>query len=107
MLPVRLSDTGFPVLRKDPLQWRLDCLELCSWNLLEILSLYRYRVPLDELIAAQVNLTFELIPWPVRYSVSDEFPIALLRDTPVLPNCSSNQSVLKNSGTASNPAVAR
>jgi hypothetical protein len=41
-------------------------------------------MPLDELIAAQVNLTFELIPRPVRDTIFNEFPISLLRYTPVL-----------------------
>jgi hypothetical protein len=39
--------------------------------------------PLDELVAAQVNLAFENIPRPIPYSVSDKFPIPLLRYTPV------------------------
>jgi hypothetical protein len=41
-------------------------------------------VPLDEFFAAQVNLTFEIIPWPIRYPVSDKFPIPLPCYTPVL-----------------------
>src|SRR5262249_43703827 len=41
------------------------------------------RLPVNELVAAQVNLTFELIPRPLRYPVSDKFPISVLRYTPV------------------------
>ena len=41
------------------------------------------RLPVNELVAAQVNLTFELILRPLRY-LSDKFPISVLRYTPVL-----------------------
>jgi hypothetical protein len=39
---------------------------------------------LDEFITPQVNLIFEVIPRPVRYTGAKEFPIPLLRYTPVV-----------------------
>jgi hypothetical protein len=42
------------------------------------------RLPVNELVAAQVNLTFELILRPLRYPVSDKFLISVLRYTSVL-----------------------
>jgi hypothetical protein len=52
-------------------------------------------VSLDELVAAQVNLTFEVIPRPVPYSVSNEFTIPLLRYTAVLPLVGFGENFLK------------
>src|SRR5258705_4816535 len=52
-------------------------LVLWQCNLVELLILS--GAPLDELVAAQVNLTLEVIPQPIPYSVSDKFPIPLLR----------------------------
>lgn len=54
----------------------------CARGILEFLILR--RVPLDKLVAAQINLAFEGIPRLIRYPISDKFPIALLRYTAVL-----------------------
>jgi len=88
MLLVRLDDPGFVSLAKIRSKAKirsnfgLDWLSCTRGIFLELLILG--RLPVDELVAAQINLTFERIARPRLYPVSDKFPLLLLRYTPVL-----------------------
>ena len=81
-LLVRLGDPFFSSSGKNLFQGWLGGSELRSRNLFQVR--FSGSVLLEKRLAAQIDLSLEIVPRPARHSVADKFPIVLLRAGPAL-----------------------